>query len=324
MIKKIIPLVLLLTPLTSLTSCNKESKYPTVDDNPLKITCTKGPMTLYLKSSSETTPIDKLNLMWSKDMKRWEEKEIIPLPGKEAATCWSIELNEGESIYFAGNNPMGFSYIAYSEEEGHDDVLSFTFTDIDSDDCIDNNDAPNSKFIVSGNVMSLIQAKHFNNLKLPESAIFSFLFRGSNVENAEDLILPSEKLTFGCFACMFENCYSLTKAPILPSTELSDYCYESMFDQCSSLQVAPVLPATTLKNHCYDKMFNDCTKLNYVKVGFGESNTWPTVEGEKPTKNWLSGVCDSGAFEWAGTNGAEIETGDDSVPSDWIIKHADL
>ena len=63
------------------------------------------------------------------------------------------------------------------------------------------------------------------------------------------------------FAYLFENCTSLTKAPILPATTLEDSCYYHMFSGCESLTKAPELPATTLAQNCCANMFSGCTSL---------------------------------------------------------------
>ena len=64
-----------------------------------------------------------------------------------------------------------------------------------------------------------------------------------------------------CYACMFQNCTSLTTAPELPATTLSKNCYQQMFYGCTNLITAPELPATTLTEKCYRTMFSNCTSL---------------------------------------------------------------
>jgi hypothetical protein len=64
-----------------------------------------------------------------------------------------------------------------------------------------------------------------------------------------------------CYAYMFQNCTSLTKAPILPATTSANSCYAVMFYNCTSLIQAPELPATTLAIECYTNMFFNCTSL---------------------------------------------------------------
>ena len=63
------------------------------------------------------------------------------------------------------------------------------------------------------------------------------------------------------YFAMFSGCTSLTKAPALPATTLRYNCYTHMFDNCTSLILAPELPATTLAEDCYNCMFLGCTSL---------------------------------------------------------------
>ena len=64
-----------------------------------------------------------------------------------------------------------------------------------------------------------------------------------------------------CYGMMFQNCTSLTQAPVLPATTLSECCYCYMFQNCTSLTQAPELPATTLVDNCYRAMFRFCESL---------------------------------------------------------------
>ena len=68
-------------------------------------------------------------------------------------------------------------------------------------------------------------------------------------------------MTNYCYSYMFQDCTSLTTAPLLTATTLADYCYRSMFQGCTSLTSAPSLPATTLANYCYYYMFFGCRSL---------------------------------------------------------------
>ena len=79
-------------------------------------------------------------------------------------------------------------------------------------------------------------------------------------------VLPATKLAITCYNYMFSGCTSLEKAPELPATNLAINCYKSMFSGCTSLTKAPVLPATTLEAHCYDYMFRNCSNLSEIKM----------------------------------------------------------
>ena len=121
---------------------------------------------------------------------------------------------------------------------------------------------------IYGNIMSLIYGEKFIGQKVYPSngyngvdAGYIGFFSGSDIRNAENLILPATTLSGYCYKGMFSNCTSLTTAPELPATMLSFNCYDSMFLGCSSLKTAPNLPATTLSGHCYYSMFFNCTSL---------------------------------------------------------------
>ena len=86
-----------------------------------------------------------------------------------------------------------------------------------------------------------------------------------NIENLLDYITVESgnhpTMTTNCYSCMFQDCTSLTQAPVLPATTLAGWCYSSMFSGCTALTRAPKLPATTLSDYCYDRMFSSCTSL---------------------------------------------------------------
>ncbi len=92
--------------------------------------------------------------------------------------------------------------------------------------------------------------------------VFASLFSGDKfLTSAEDLILPSEKLTPYCYFDMFWRCEALEKAPELPAKTLADSCYDHMFAGCFRLTTAPELPAKTLADACYARMFDGCESL---------------------------------------------------------------
>lgn len=122
-------------------------------------------------------------------------------------------------------------------------------------------------FDVEGNIFSLIYGDNFaGETTIPDLGdyVLAYIFKGSKVVNAENLILPAT--SFGpssgrMYAHMFENCTLLEKAPALPATNLYATCYDHMFAGCTSLVSAPALPATNVPNGCYFDMFYGCTSL---------------------------------------------------------------
>ena len=123
------------------------------------------------------------------------------------------------------------------------------------------------EFEVEGNIMSLLYDDNFSDkysFYPGTDRNFFFLFYGSKVVNAENLVLPVTALTDGCYSSMFGACMSLTTVPELPATTMADGCYSHMFASCRSLTTVPELPATTLANRCYFAMFNGCSSLTTV------------------------------------------------------------
>lgn len=199
------------------------------------------------------------------------------------------------------------------------------------------------RFNVEGNPMSLIYLDNFigrTELRLKEA--FLQLFAGSNVVNADKLLLPATTLTrdcywgmfagctslttapqlpattmaWGCYMKMFNGCTSLTQAPELPATTLATQCYAYMFYGCSGLTKAPDLPATTLVGVCYDYMFWGCSSLNYIKCLAQSNNTGSN------TFSWVAGVSSTGIFvkargsSW--TNPGVHETS--AIPPGWEVQ----
>ena len=112
------------------------------------------------------------------------------------------------------------------------------------------------------NVMSLYRKDDFATYDTAVGSLFSYLF-----ENCTSLtkapVLPATTLADSCYTYMFSGCQSLTKAPELPATTLAQACYKNMFSGCQSLTKAPELPATTLARafYCYYRMFYGCQSL---------------------------------------------------------------
>lgn len=107
-----------------------------------------------------------------------------------------------------------------------------------------------------------------------------------------------------CYAYMFFDCTSLTKAPDLPATMLVDSCYDDMFSGCTSLTQAPALPATTLANYCYEYMFCGCTKIKLSSTKTGEYTVAyriPKTGTGTTANNALSNMFNSTGGTFTGT-----------------------
>ena len=115
------------------------------------------------------------------------------------------------------------------------------------------------------NVMSLYRTNDFATYNTVVSRAFTNLFQNcTSLTKAP--VLPATTLGDYCYQYMFNGCASLTKAPELPATTLTQWCYHDMFRGCTSLTEAPVLPATTLATNCYGFMFSGCTSLTEAPV----------------------------------------------------------
>ena len=116
------------------------------------------------------------------------------------------------------------------------------------------------------------------------------------------------------FYGLFEDCTSLTKAPILPATTLlNDSCYAYMFSGCQSLTKAPELPATTLGERCYINMFSGCRSLKEVRISATKTAT-------DALNGWLQNVSATGDF-YCDPNATIFPPGQSGIPENWA-RHA--
>ena len=127
------------------------------------------------------------------------------------------------------------------------------------------------QFVMTGkieawhNVMSLYRTNDFATYNTVVDFAFCGLFEDcTSLTKAP--VLPATKLVDKCYARMFDGCTSLVNAPELPATTLAHNCCGFMFRGCTSLTKAPALPATTLTQYCYQYMFNGCTSLTKAPV----------------------------------------------------------
>lgn len=153
-----------------------------------------------------------------------------------------------------------------------------------------NNDNYKGRFDVEGNVMSLLFGDNFSGQTslIGYNEAFINLFSGlTELESAENMILPATTLSYRCYGQMFRACVSLTTAPTLPATVLAERCYASMF--------------------------NDCTSLNKITC-LAEDISAPNC-----TVLWVSDVAANGTFIKS-PNMQSWTTGADGIPSGWTIQ----
>lgn len=114
----------------------------------------------------------------------------------------------------------------------------------------------------SGDVTTLLDDEGVSDLT-DKRYCFNRLFQNCTSLTAAP-VLPATTLANFCYSMMFQGCTALTEVPALPATTLANYCYSYMFNGCTALTSAPALPATTMINSCYCSMFRDCTGLTTV------------------------------------------------------------
>ncbi len=175
-----------------------------------------------------------------------------------------IELNDGDTIKFYGDNKNGFCKTI--------DVTQYYFYDFKFDS-IDNKPCG----IISGNIMSLLAYDFRDLIEIPCDGCFYRLFENSDISDASNLVLPADQLSPYCYFNMFSHCTSLTTAPELPATELAECCYFYMFNNCTSLHIKKqqvkteddgfifTCPESVPKN-CVQFMFSGC-----ICTGFRET-----------------------------------------------------
>ena len=175
--------------------------------------------------------------------------------------------------------------------------------------CINNMfNIKNKKISANGNIQSLLDRKM--EIMGVSDACFSCMFQNCT-SLTQAPVLPATELGNECYYSMFENCISLNKAPDLPAIIMKDDCYSYMFYGCTALTQAPALPATTLADNCYTSMFQGCSSLNNVNINFSAWNP------SSATYNWLNGVSSTGTF----TCPADLpeEFGDSRIPTGWTV-----
>ena len=231
-------------------------------------------------------------LQYSKDKTNWTTITL-------SSTTHNINLNQGERVYFRGNEGV-FNYYA-------DDGAIQAITNI----------LGTQTHTIGGNINTLVNYITPNKLTLTQGVFAGLFQNNTTITSAETLTLPPSSddslptfayyLMFSgcstlitppseipatkqghascskmfldciqlktppalkstilgnyCFTSIFKNCTSLISAPELPALTLASNCYQSAFEGCTSLKVAPQLPATVLANYCYQALFKGCSAL---------------------------------------------------------------
>ena len=205
-------------------------------------------------------------LQYSKDKTNWSTITL-------SSTAYTITLNQGEKVYFRGNEGV----LNYYANDGAIQAIT--------------NILGTQTHTIGGNINTLVNYITPNNLTLPQSVFAGLFQNNTTITSAENITLPPSLdgslptfayyLMFsGCSALitppseipatkqghascskMFLDCIQLKTPPALKSTILGNYCFTSIFKNCTSLISAPELPALTLASNCYHSAFQGCTSL---------------------------------------------------------------
>jgi hypothetical protein len=166
---------------------------------------------------SNNSGIDPVTLKYSTDGTTWTSWTYNSQQdsGSTVYTFDTINVAEGDTVYFKGDNSTGIGY--GTSETGNP---TFVLT---------------GSMAASGNIMSLLYEDDFENeVILPTDCVFARLFKGNRtLTSAPEL--PATTLTENCYTRMFEGCSALTSAPELPAVTLANWCYNKMFQNCSNL-----------------------------------------------------------------------------------------
>ncbi|MDO5328789.1 MAG: DUF1542 domain-containing protein [Coriobacteriia bacterium] len=184
-----------------------------------------------------------------------KQGEFTEIDMSQEVITLNCNLKNNDVLELKGSNTSGFN--------GNDKYTTFSL---------------NRLFIVSGNVMGLIDADNPPSA-IPSEGCFNRLFASSedsvnksNLSYISQNFLPATTLKANCYKEMFAySPYLLTlKNGILPATELSESCYHNMFEHCDRLSLTNdfSLPAGVpdeqghivghLAKSCYRGMFASC------------------------------------------------------------------
>ena len=271
---------------------------------------TNASETLIIKKTANDAPT--LTIQYSTDKSNW-----TPFENPTSTTAITLDLQPGDKVYLRCNT------LSWSNTAAHRNIIQGV-----------------SK--VGGNIMSLLYGSNFNGNETLFPTGSEHTFRGlirsnTNLIDASKLILPAENLITSCYQSMFQDCTSLTKAPLLPALNLAQSCYQSIFQGCISLVQVPSLPAITMANSCYQAMFRGCTLLTsaptlhamaldvkcYYQMFYGCSSlneikcTATSISATDATYQWTTNVSSTGTF--VKKAGVTWPTGNNGIPSGWTV-----
>lgn len=170
-------------------------------------------------------------------------------------------------------------------------------------------------FNIEGNIMSMVYGDNFiGNSVMPQTYTFIQMFSTTNVVNAENLILPTNRLTLFCYGHLFSGCGNLVEPPRLTASHPGARSYYGMFADCTSLTHMPYIKTISgdrdYKYETCDQMFYGCssltglTPLRGVSLGgnhchgmFGRCTSLATIPSDFFQIEGLSDNCFRGMFD---------------------------
>lgn len=230
-----------------------------------------------------------------------------------------IYLDDGESIFFRGDNNTPFSIDSDQNYSGLHfyspngcDIWGDLTTLINKEGCIkDLRTVLTDRSFIPETIINSVQCGAFG------CGIKSLFSSSMIVYN--DMRLPSIYLSDNCYQKLFSGCIyqSDPYTYMLPAFDLASNCYMEMFYHNNNIKYPPYLPAPELIDRCYENMFCAC-------VGLGEIHCYATRNiNDFNTHDWTQGVPnDSGSGNAFYCNSGTSNTwsrGDSGIPSNWNV-----
>lgn len=228
-----------------------------------------GSNTISVKQTLTGSPDSSLyakNLQYSKDKTNWSTITL-------SSTAYNINLNQGEKVYFRGNEGVLNYYANNGAIQAITNILGTQSHTIGGNiNTLVNYITPNELTLTQGVFAVLFQNNttitSAENLTLPPSSddslpnfAYYLMFSGCSALITPPSEIPATKQGHASCSKMFLDCIQLKTPPALKSTILGNYCFTSIFKNCTSLISAPELPALTLTQNCYQSAFEGCTSL---------------------------------------------------------------
>lgn len=124
-------------------------------------------------------------------------------------------------------------------------------------------------------------------------------------------MLPANNVNRLTYSGMFANCTGLTTAPVLSAMTVQASAYTNMFSNCISLTDAPVLPASGLSEYCYYEMFKGCSQLSSITM-----NATTNLGATNALTNWVRDVSPTGVF--VKQENTVLPSGNNGIPEGWV------